>query len=69
VKSLICNEQAASPCEKICKLDPTTEYCIVCGRTTEHIQNWMIYTSEQRSVIMKDLKAKRRLKNELGRID
>jgi hypothetical protein len=67
VKLSTCNEQAASPCEKICKLDPTTEFCIVCGRTTEHIQNWTIYTDEKRSQIMKDLKAKRKLRNELGR--
>lgn len=58
-----------SPCQKICKLDPITDICTVCGRTMQQIQAWTIYTDEQRSHIMKDLKAKRKLKNELGRIN
>lgn len=49
-----------SPCLKICKLDPTTEFCEVCGRTTEQIQKWTIYNDEQRAQIMKELKRKKR---------
>jgi len=56
-----------SPCQKICKLDPTTDICTVCGRTMMQIQDWPIYTDEQRSVIMKTLKARRKQKNGLGR--
>jgi len=48
-----------SPCQKICKLDPVTDYCTVCGRTMEQIQDWSSYSDEMRSEIMKDLKVKK----------
>jgi len=54
-----------SPCQGICKLDPITDVCTVCDRTMEQIQDWPIYTDEQRSHIMKTLKAKRKDKDGL----
>ena len=54
-----------SPCQKICKLDPITDVCTVCDRTMQQIQDWPIYTDEQRSQIMKTLKAKRKDKDGL----
>ena len=61
VRSLI----SKSPCQKICKLDPITDVCTVCDRTMQQIQDWPIYTDEQRSQIMKTLKAKRKDKDGL----
>lgn len=55
-----------SPCKSKCKLDPTTDFCECCGRTVVQIEQWTIYSDEQRSQIMRDLKKKRRPKNGLG---
>lgn len=48
-----------TPCIKICKLDPTAEFCIGCGRTKKQIKEWRIYTDDQKKSIIEQLKDKR----------
>jgi predicted Fe-S protein YdhL (DUF1289 family) len=55
-----------SPCTTNCELDETNVCCVKCGRSTEQIQDWLIYPSDKRKIIMKEIKAKRRSKNGLG---
>jgi predicted Fe-S protein YdhL (DUF1289 family) len=55
-----------SPCTTNCDLDVTNEYCVKCGRNTQQIQDWLLYPSDKRKQIMKDIKSKRRTKNGLG---
>ena len=55
-----------SPCTTNCKLDETDVYCIKCGRSTQQIQDWLLYPSDKRKEIMKQIKSKRRSKNGLG---
>ena len=40
-----------TPCKKICKIDPHTEICIGCGRFVEEIENWLIYSEEERILL------------------
>jgi len=46
-----------SPCVRNCCLNDRDE-CIGCGRSLEHIRLWGQYTSEQRSQVLAELKAK-----------
>ena len=43
-----------SPCVSICRLDEN-ELCVGCFRTATEIGQWLSYTHEQRSAIMKQL--------------
>jgi len=43
-----------SPCVSICRLDEN-EMCVGCFRTATEIGQWLSYTDEQRSEIMKQL--------------
>jgi len=43
-----------SPCVSICRLDDN-DLCVGCFRTATEIGQWLSYTAEQRSDIMKQL--------------
>ena len=45
-----------SPCNDICTTDPETELCVGCGRTKDEISNWLIYSDEQKSNVLEELK-------------
>lgn len=55
-----------SPCQRICKLDPTTDQCTVCGRTMVQIKDWSSYSDDQRKDIIVSIKQKRKNKDGLG---
>jgi predicted Fe-S protein YdhL (DUF1289 family) len=44
-----------TPCQGICKMNPTTNKCIGCFRTLEEITDWTSYTEEQRLNVMQRL--------------
>jgi uncharacterized protein len=46
---------AASPCVKICNLDPITKTCTGCGRTLNEIGNWMRMTDAERELVNQQL--------------
>ena len=54
-----------SPCTSTCELDQASVYCVKCGRSTQQIQDWSIYTHDQKKEIVKQLKQKRK-ENGLG---
>jgi predicted Fe-S protein YdhL (DUF1289 family) len=44
-----------SPCVKLCEVDLHRGICVGCGRTLEQIEEWSLYTDEEREKIMKEL--------------
>jgi predicted Fe-S protein YdhL (DUF1289 family) len=42
----------SSPCIKVCILNADKNQCTGCGRTTEQIMDWMLYSEEKRLAIM-----------------
>ena len=47
-------EPVDSPCVSICRLDEN-DVCVGCFRTATEIGQWLSYSAEQRSDIMKQL--------------
>jgi predicted Fe-S protein YdhL (DUF1289 family) len=45
----------ASPCTKVCTIDPLSGLCRGCGRRLEEIARWMSLTEGERTRIMADL--------------
>ena len=41
-----------SPCILVCSIEPASGYCRGCGRTTNEIGGWSVYSPEQRSALM-----------------
>ena len=47
--------EIASPCNKICTVEPVSELCIGCGRSLTEIANWIGLSDDERSRIMAEL--------------
>jgi predicted Fe-S protein YdhL (DUF1289 family) len=45
----------ASPCTKVCTVDPRSGLCRGCGRTLDEITHWMSLGDAERSRIMAEL--------------
>jgi predicted Fe-S protein YdhL (DUF1289 family) len=45
----------ASPCIRLCSIDPLSELCAGCGRTLAEIGAWMRLSGEERRAIMEAL--------------
>jgi predicted Fe-S protein YdhL (DUF1289 family) len=48
----------ASPCTKVCTIDPRSQLCRGCGRTLDEIARWMSLGDSERARIMADLPAR-----------
>jgi predicted Fe-S protein YdhL (DUF1289 family) len=48
----------ASPCTKICTVDPRSGLCRGCGRTLDEIAQWMTLGDSERQRIMAELPAR-----------
>ena len=53
--------QVGSPCRKICTLEDGV--CIGCFRTQDEIREWIIYTDEQKRVVLEKLQERKILHN------
>jgi predicted Fe-S protein YdhL (DUF1289 family) len=42
----------ASPCVRLCAIDPMTRLCAGCGRTLDEIANWLRYDDAERRRII-----------------
>jgi hypothetical protein len=49
----------ASPCTKICTLDPRGEICLGCARTIDEITGWAQASEAQRAAIVRQLPQRR----------
>jgi predicted Fe-S protein YdhL (DUF1289 family) len=45
----------ATPCEKICTVDPGSGLCAGCGRSLTEIERWTRYNDHERARIMLEL--------------
>ena len=48
----------ASPCTKVCTIDPRSQLCHGCGRTLDEIARWTFLGDAERARIMADLPAR-----------
>jgi len=48
----------ASPCTKVCTIDPRSQLCRGCGRTLYEIARWMSLGEGERARIMAELPAR-----------
>lgn len=51
----------ASPCMKVCTLDPTGRICTGCLRTTEEIAGWAVFSEARRAQVIQSLPERHRL--------
>ena len=49
----------ASPCNKVCTIDPRSGLCRGCGRTLDEIGRWMSFSESERDRIMTELPQRR----------
>ncbi len=45
----------ASPCVKVCRISPETQYCEGCGRQLAEIARWARMAEAERAAIMAEL--------------
>ena len=45
----------ATPCTKVCTIDPRSQLCHGCGRTLDEIARWMSLGESERQRIMAEL--------------
>ena len=45
----------ASPCIKVCVVDPDSDLCIGCGRTRSEIAGWLSFSAQQRQDVTVEL--------------
>jgi predicted Fe-S protein YdhL (DUF1289 family) len=45
----------ASPCNKICTVDPASRLCLGCGRSLVEIERWTAYSDAERARVMAEL--------------
>jgi len=49
----------ASPCNKVCVVDPEQRQCIGCWRTLEEIAGWPSMTDEEQLAVLKQVEQRR----------
>ncbi len=49
----------ASPCTKVCIIDPRSGLCQGCGRTLDEIGRWTSFSESERDRIMNELPLRR----------
>ncbi len=47
-------EKIESPCRRVCFLAEDLTYCKGCGRTTEQIRRWWMFTEEEKKSVLED---------------
>ncbi|PSC02646.1 DUF1289 domain-containing protein [Alsobacter soli] len=45
----------SSPCIKVCAVDPATNICVGCGRSSDQILGWAYLTEAERLEIMEEI--------------
>lgn len=56
-----------SPCVGICEMNSSSDFCKGCGRSIDHITNWLKYTDDEKIEIMNSIKknSKKKLKRNI----
>ena len=50
-----------SPCVDICTTDPESGLCVGCGRTTEEIANWVIFSDKEKKKVLIELEKRNKI--------
>ena len=58
----------ASPCTKVCIIDPRSGLCRGCGRTLDEVARWTSFSDSERNRIMTEL-PQRRAVHGIGTLD
>ena len=53
------NEEVASPCVNVCKMNELTGRCEGCQRTIDEIACWSVYTAAEKRAVLEQLPARR----------
>lgn len=53
------SDEPASPCIRVCRLDPVERRCLGCGRTIEEIASWPSATAAEKRAILARLAGRR----------
>ncbi len=48
-----------SPCNKVCRIDPGSGYCLGCARTLEEIGRWSLLSEAEQRTLVAELPARR----------
>jgi len=54
------DQEVASPCVNICKMNASTGLCEGCQRTLAEIARWSIYTASEKRAVLDELPARRK---------
>lgn len=44
-----------SPCNKVCRINPETQYCEGCKRTLKEIASWTQLSDEEKKLVLKEI--------------
>jgi predicted Fe-S protein YdhL (DUF1289 family) len=58
----------ASPCTKVCIIDPRSGLCRGCGRTLDEVARWTSFSDSERDRIMSEL-PQRRAEHGIGALE
>lgn len=61
--------EIASPCNKVCAVDPISALCVGCGRTLAEIEGWIRFSADERARIMAELPARLMALRDAERVD
>ena len=53
------DEEVASPCVNVCRMDAKSGYCEGCRRTLEEIASWSIYNAAEKRAVLALLPARK----------
>jgi len=48
-----------SPCNKVCRIDPGSGYCLGCARTLEEIGRWSLMSEAEKAALVRRLPERR----------
>jgi predicted Fe-S protein YdhL (DUF1289 family) len=54
-------DEVASPCVDVCRMDAASGYCEGCRRSLEEIASWSIYTAAEKRAVLALLSARKSL--------
>lgn len=53
------DEEVASPCVNVCRMDAESGYCEGCRRTLDEIASWSTYTAAEKRAVLALLPARK----------
>ena len=54
------DEEVASPCVDVCKMNPATGLCEGCQRSIDEIASWSVYSAAEKRAVLAQLPARKK---------